>query len=151
MSLWIVKFTNLLLWKCIIIVRLLTLRRSLRRKLRIRWLSTFPRWMSRDFLNRTSLTPPQIFDAYLLENTNFSPSKFHSSLSFMSRSCFEWDWREKKMFIYTNQPLITSIYIKKIPIFAELAMSQRWSAIFCATGAWGLIETYLRTTIENIW
>ena len=41
------------------------------------------------------------------------------------------------MFIHTNQPLITSFYIKKVPIFAELAMSQRWSAIFCATGAWG--------------
>ena len=24
-----------------------------------------------------------------------------------------------------------------MPIFAQLAMSQRWSAIFCATGAWG--------------
>ena len=28
------------------------------------------------FLNRTSLTPPQIFDVYLLENTNFSPFSF---------------------------------------------------------------------------
>ena len=36
------------------------------------------------------------------------------------------------MFIHTNQPLITSFYI----FFAEVAMSQRWSAIFCATGAW---------------
>ena len=31
------------------------------------------------------------------------------------------------MFIHANQPLIVG-----------LAMSQRWSAIFCATGAWGL-------------
>ena len=29
------------------------------------------------------------------------------------------------MFIHTNQPLITSFYIQKVPIFAELAMSQR--------------------------
>ena len=33
------------------------------------------------------------------------------------------------MFIHTNQPLITSFYIKKYLFFAELAMSQRWSAI----------------------
>ena len=43
------------------------------------------------------------------------------------------------MFIHTNQPLITSLYLKKIPIFVELAMSQRWSAIFYAMGAWGLM------------
>ena len=43
--------------------------------------------------------------------------------------------RKRTMFIQTNQPLITSFYIKKY--FAELAMSQRLSALFCATGAWG--------------
>ena len=43
------------------------------------------------FLNRTSLTPPQIFDAYLLENTNLNPSRFHFSEGFISRSCFESD------------------------------------------------------------
>ena len=32
------------------------------------------------------------------------------------------------MLIHTNQPLITSFYIKKVPIFAELAMS-----LFCAS------------------
>ena len=41
------------------------------------------------------------------------------------------------MFIHTNQPLISSFYIKRCLFFAELAMSQRWSALFCATGAWG--------------
>ena len=50
--------------------------------------------------------------------------------------------RIKTIFIYTNQPLITSFYIKKVPIFAELAISQRLSAIFCATGVWGL-KAYL--------
>ena len=44
--------------------------------------------------------------------------------------------KRKKLFIHTNQPLITSFYIKKIPIFSDLAMSQRWFAIFCATAAW---------------
>ena len=54
-------------------------------------------------------------------------------------SLFEWMRleRKRKMFIHTNQSLITSFYIKKLLIFAELAMSQRWSALFCATGAWG--------------
>ena len=41
------------------------------------------------------------------------------------------------IFIHTNQPLITSFYIKNVPFFAELAMSQRWSAIFCSTAVWG--------------
>ena len=41
------------------------------------------------------------------------------------------------MFIHTNKPLITSFYKKKYLFFAELAMSQYWSAIFCATSAWG--------------
>ena len=45
--------------------------------------------------------------------------------------------RKKTMFIYTNQPSITSFHIKKYLFFAELAMSQPWSAIFRATGAWG--------------
>ena len=41
------------------------------------------------------------------------------------------------MFIHTNQLLITSFYIKRYLFIAELAMSQRWSVIFSATGAWG--------------
>ena len=45
--------------------------------------------------------------------------------------------RKWTMLIHTNQPLITSIYIKNVPIFAELVMSQRWSALFYATGVWG--------------
>ena len=110
----------------------LTLRRPLRRKLRI-------------------TDPHQIFDAHFLENTDLSPSRFHFSVGFISRSCFEsdgliaysneWDWKEKTMFIHTNQPLITSFYIKRYLFFAELAMSKRWSAIYCATGARGLMIT----------
>ena len=41
------------------------------------------------------------------------------------------------MFIHTNQRLIGSFYVKKVPIFSELAMSKRCSAIFCATGVLG--------------
>ena len=67
--------------------------------------STFQRWRSRVFLDRTSLTPPQIFDSHLLENTNLSPSSFHFAVPFYIKICFEsdgfiaypneWDWREK--------------------------------------------------------
>ena len=45
--------------------------------------------------------------------------------------------RKRTMFIHTNLPLISWFYIKRYLFFAELAMSQRWSAVFCATGAWG--------------
>ena len=44
--------------------------------------------------------------------------------------------KRKKRCLF-NQPLITSFNIKMYLFFAELAMSQRRSAIFCATGAWG--------------
>ena len=60
-------------------------------------------------------------------------SGFHFSVGFYIKIGFEsdglkafsneWDWREKTMFILTNQPLITSFYIKKYQFFAELAMS----------------------------
>ena len=41
------------------------------------------------FLNRTSPTPHQIFDAHLLINTDLDPSRFYFSVGFISRSCFE--------------------------------------------------------------
>ena len=43
------------------------------------------------FLNRTSLTPHQIFDAHLLETIDLRPFRFHFSVGFISRSCFESD------------------------------------------------------------
>ena len=82
---------------------------------------------------------------------------------FISRSCFEsdafiaytneWDLREKTMFIHTYLPLITSFYIKNYLFFADLAISQRWSAIFCATGEWGgnwSSAWGLKSTVTNI-
>ena len=105
----------------------LTLRRPLRRKLWMRWFfdvskvkeSSFfyfgPHWPTLRFLMRST------------ENTDLCPSRFYFSVGFISRSCFdsdgfiaysnEWDWREKTMFIHTNQPLITSIYIKSYLFF----------------------------------
>ena len=63
------------------------------------------------FLNRTLLTPHQIFDAHLLETTDLSTSRFHFSVGFISRSCFESDgfiaysnerdWREKERCLFT--------------------------------------------------
>ena len=38
-----------------------------------------------------SIGSAQIFDAHLLENTDLSPSRFHFSVGFISRSCFESD------------------------------------------------------------
>ena len=35
--------------------------------------------------------PPQIFDAHLLKNTDLSPTRFHFSVGFIPRSCFESD------------------------------------------------------------
>ena len=34
---------------------------------------------------------PSDFDVHLLENTDLSPSRFHFSVNFISRSCFESD------------------------------------------------------------
>ena len=76
--------------------------------------STFRRWRSRVFLNLTSLTSHQIFDAHFLETNDLSPSRFHFSVSFIPRSWFEsdgliaypneWDWSEKErcLFALTN-------------------------------------------------
>ena len=59
----------------------LTLRPPLRRKLLIRWFLDISKVKeSSFFLNRTSLTPHQIFDAHLLKNTDLSPSRFHFSV-----------------------------------------------------------------------
>ena len=56
----------------------LTLRRPLRKKLRMKW-----------FFDVSKVRESS--DAHLLENTDLSPSKFHFSVGFISRSCFESD------------------------------------------------------------
>ena len=88
----------------------LTLRRPLRKNCGWGGFSTFPRWKSRlFFLNRTSLTPHQIFDAHLLVNTDLSPSRF--LIGFYIKIIFwvrwfiaysnEWNWREKERCLFT--------------------------------------------------
>ena len=83
----------------------LTLRRPLRRKVRMRWFFDVSKVKESSFFKSDLTDPPQIFDAHLLENNNLNPSSFHFSVDFYI----------KKMFIHTNQPLITSFYIKKVP------------------------------------
>ena len=61
--------------------------------------STFQRWRSRVFFESNLTDPSQIFDAYLLENTDLSTSSFHFSVGFISR------------------PLITSFYMKRYLFF----------------------------------
>ena len=109
--------------------------------------STFLRWRSRVFLNRTSLTPHQIFDAHLLENIDLSPSWVHFSVGFI-KIMFWATWfyslfaqirlKRKNRCLFTLTNLYSHHFIlKRYLFFAELAMSQHWSVIFCATGAWG--------------
>ena len=101
------------------------------------------------FFNRTSLTPPSDFWWASFGKYRFNPfqisffSRFYIKIIFWVRwfySLFERMRlkRKRTMFIHTNQPLITSFYIKRYLFFAELGMSQHWSAVFCAAGAWGV-------------
>ena len=58
--------------------------------------------------------------------------------------------KNKKMFIHTHQPFVRIFMLKKYLFFAELAISQRWSAIFCATGVWG-VKPIGRVRMRNIY
>ena len=69
----------------------ITLRRLLRRKLRMRSFFVISKVKESSFLKSDLTDPPQIFDAHFLENTDFSPSRFKFSVGFISRSCFESD------------------------------------------------------------
>ena len=71
--------------------RTLTLRRPLHRKLRMRWFFDISKVKVSIFFKSHLTEPPQIFDAHLLENTDLTPSRFHFSVGFISRSCFESD------------------------------------------------------------
>ena len=81
------------------LVKDLTLRRPLCKKLRKRWFFDVFKVKESSFSKSDLTDPPQIFDAHLLENTNLSPSRFHFSGGFISRSCFESDGLN---FIRTN-------------------------------------------------
>ena len=118
------------------------------RKLRMRWIIDVSKVKASRFLKSDLPDPNSDFWCASFRKYRFKPfkisffSSFYIKIMFWVRwfnSLFERMGSETKItiIIHTNQPLITSIYIKEIPIFAELAMSQRWSAIFCATSALG--------------
>ena len=67
----------------------LTLRRPLRKKLRMRWFFDVSDVKESSFFKPDLTDPPQNFDAHLLENTNLSPFRFHFSVGFISRSSSE--------------------------------------------------------------
>ena len=69
----------------------LTLRRPLSRKLRTRLFFDVSNVKESNFFKSDLTDPPQIFIAHLSENTDLSPSRFHFSVGFISRSCFESD------------------------------------------------------------
>ena len=60
-------------------------------KLRIRWFFDVSKVKESSFSKSDLTDSPQIFDAHLLENTDLSPSQYHFSVGFISRSCFESD------------------------------------------------------------
>ena len=90
--------------------------------------------------------PPQIFEAHLLEITDLSSSRFNFSVDFISKSCCSVSWfyslfermrleRKRTMFINTNQPLITSFYIKRYLFFCRISDESALIRTFCPTGA----------------
>ena len=82
----------------------LTLRRPFRRKVRMRRFFDISKVKeSSFFLNRTLMTLHQIFDAHLLKKPDLSPSRFHFSVGFRSRSWFESDG----FIAYPNECLFT--------------------------------------------
>ena len=138
---------------------ILTLRRPLRRKLRMRWFFDISKVKESSFFKSDLTDPPSDFWCASFGNYRFRPFQisFFSGLYIEIMFWVRWFYtlfermrfkKKRTMFIHTNQPIITSFYVKNVPIFAELAMSQRWSAIFAQraregvnrSGAWGLIN-----------
>ena len=120
---------------------LLTLTRPSRKKLRMRWFFDVSKVKESSFFFKSDLTaPPHIFDAHLFENIDLSPSRFHFSFGFISTSYFE-----KNNDVCSHYQTFNHIILnkKRYVYFAELVMSQRWSGIFCATGAWGFNQNSL--------
>ena len=63
----------------------------MRKKLQMRLFFDVSKVKESSFFKSDLTDPPQIFDAHLLENTNLSPSRFHFSVGFISKLCFESD------------------------------------------------------------
>ena len=103
-------------WKQYIIYNLmlmdifLTLTRPLRRKLRTWWLFDVSKVKKPSFLKQTSLTPSDFWCSFFGEY-QFKPfqlsffSEFYTKIMFWVRWFYtyshEWDWREKKRYLFT--------------------------------------------------
>ena len=114
----------------------------------MRWFFDISKVKESSFFKSDLTDPPSDFWCASFGNYRFKPFQISFFSGFYIKIMFWVRWfyslfermrlkRKRTMFIHTNQPLFTSFYIKRYLFFAELAMSQRWSAIFCATGAWG--------------
>ena len=111
------------------------------RKLRMRWFFDISKVKESSFFLIGSHWPPSHFLCAFFGNYRFKPFKISFFSGFYIKIMFWVRWfyslfermrleRKRTMFIHTNQPLITSFYIKRCLFFAELAISQRWSALF---------------------
>ena len=69
----------------------------------MRWFFDVSKVKESSFFKSDLTDPPQIFDAHLLENTDLSPSRFHFSVDFRSRSCFESDGFNGRVRGYTDR------------------------------------------------
>ena len=100
-----------------------------------------------EFFFKSDLTdPPSDFWCAFFGNYRFKPFQISFSNGFYIKIMFWVTWfynlfermrLKRKNDGYSHRPLVTSFYIKSTYFFAELAI-QRWSPIFCATGAWGV-------------
>ena len=126
----------------------LTLTRPLPRKLRMRW-----------FLDVSKVKESSFFKSDLTDPLRFLMRIFWEiPLYALTAFIFQWvlyqdhvlsqmvlklirtnEIREKKNLVYSHQLTFNHIilYKKCTDFFDELAISKRWSAVFCATGAWG--------------
>ena len=157
------------LYKLLSSIFTITLTRPLHRKLRMRWFFDVSKVKESSFFKSELTDPPQIFDVRRLENTNLSPSSIYFSVGFYIKIYFEsdgflaypneWEWREKTMFIHINQPLMTSFYIKNVPVF--FFSNKRWVSAdpqfstqrACEgvnrSGVWGLRKPQVRNIPPN--
>ena len=114
----------------------LTLRRPLRRKLRMRWFFDVSKVKESRFFKLDLTDPPSVFLCASFGNYRFKAFQISFFSGFYIKIIFGVRWfyssfermrleRKRTVFIHTNQPLITSFYIKRYLFFAKLAMSQR--------------------------
>ena len=110
----------------------LTLRRPLHRKLRMRWFLDVSKGKESSFFKSDLTDPPSDFCCASFGNYRFKTFQISFFSGFYIKIIFWVRWfynlfermrleRKIKMSIQTNQPLITSFYIKKVRIFCRIS------------------------------